>query len=89
VDHAREVDPDLGVEQRRPQRGEAVDDREHRRRHDVVVARRPRGLDVEVQRVGLTDRQGVLADLLAPDGVLRGRIGLADDVRVDGHAREF
>ena len=49
--------------------GDAVDDGEHRRRDDVVVARLARRLVVEVERVGLADGERVLLDLLAPDRV--------------------
>src|SRR5437870_10941560 len=38
VDHAHQVDPDLLVEDRRPNRAPRVDDREHWRRHDVAEA---------------------------------------------------
>ena len=69
VDHHREVDPDLGVEDPRHHGARLVDDGEHRRRDDVGVAGRARGLDVEVQRVRLADRRGVLLDLLAADGI--------------------
>ena len=69
VDQQREVDPDLGVEHR-PGPSTA---RSRRRRTSAArrgrVARRARGLDVEVQRVGLADGERVLADLLAADGV--------------------
>ena len=85
VHEAREVDPDLGVEHPLRDGRHRVDDREHRRRDDVGVAGLARGLDVEVQRVGLAHGAGVLAHLLAPDRVHAGRIGLADDVGVDGH----
>ena len=61
---------DLGVEQRRAHRPASVDDREHRRRDDIGVARRSGGVDVEVQRVGLADGRGELADLLAADRVV-------------------
>ena len=77
-----EVDPHLRVQERGGEPGPAVDDREHRRRHEVGVSRGPRGLEVEMERVGLADRARVLADLLAPDGVgaqrklLPGRCGI-------------
>jgi hypothetical protein len=47
------------------------------------------GLDVEVNRVGLTDGAGVLLDLLATDRVERGLVGLADGLRVHGHLLEL
>ena len=85
VHEPREVDADLGVEHPLRDRGHRVDDREHRRRDDVVVARGARGLDVEVQRIGLADGARVLAHLLAPDRVGGRRVGLADDVEVHRH----
>ena len=78
MDHAREVHSHLGVEDRRAHRPAGVDDREHRRRDDVVKPRRAGRLGIEVQGIGLTHRVGVLADLLAPDRVGRGGVGLAD-----------
>ena len=44
VDHHGEVDPDLRVEERRPDGGRAVDGGEHRRRDDVAVTEGARRL---------------------------------------------
>ena len=78
VDHHREVDADLRVEDRRRHRAGRVDDREHRRRRHVAEARRLRLLAVEVDGVVLAHRVRVLADLLLAHLVLEGREGLAD-----------
>ena len=64
----------------------AVDDREHRRRHDVGVAGGARRLDVEVERVGLADRARVLPDLLPADRVVAGGKVLPIGLGLDGHA---
>jgi hypothetical protein len=85
VHHAHEVEPDLGVEDRRRDRRTAVDDGEHRRSHHVAVAGGPRRLDVEVQRVRLPHGEGVLLDLLAADGVDDRRVALADRLGAYGH----
>ena len=74
VDHHREVELDLGVEDRRPDRRGAVDDCEHRRRQQVRVAGRAGRLEVHAHGVGLADRARVLADLLAPDRVGDGLV---------------
>src|SRR3954454_12551732 len=80
MDHAHEVDADLLVEDRRADRAGGVDDREHRRRHDVAEARVPCSRTIEVDLVGLPHGVRVLADLLAPHLVLVRRELLADGV---------
>ena len=63
-------------EKSRPRSGSSItddlrttghDDRERRRRHEVGVPERPRGLDVAVGGVVVADGSGELADLLASD----------------------
>src|SRR6185437_10712273 len=85
VHHHREVELDLGVEDRGPDRRRAVDDREHRGREQVGVAGRASRIQVHAHGIALADRPRVLADLLAPDGVGHGLVGLADRFGVDRH----
>src|SRR5436305_5935322 len=77
VQHLHQVDAHVRVEHGRPHRGRRVDDREHRRRHDVAEARGLGGFAVVVDRLGLAHRVRGLADLLAPDLVGTRRPGLA------------
>ena len=86
MDHAGEVDADLGVEQRRPDRAAGVDDDEHRRGEDVVVAGLASGLGVVVAGVLLAHRGGELAHLLAPHGVAHGFVGLAHRIGFQSQA---
>jgi hypothetical protein len=85
VHHQREVQFDLWIKQRRTDGGRAVDDREHRRRHDVGVPRRSRGIHVEMDRVALAHGECVLLDLLATDRIAGGRVSLAYGFGVDWH----
>ena len=85
VNHHREVHFHLGVEQRWRNRWGAVDDREHRRGYDVGVAGVASGFLVEMQRIGLTDRAGVLLDLLATHCICGGLVFLSDRFGVDWH----
>src|SRR3954470_4534291 len=78
MEHPHEVDADLLVEDRGPDRARRVDDGEHRRSDDVAEARVTGGLAVEVDLVRLADRVRVFADLLPPDLVVERRVGLAD-----------
>src|SRR4029079_13952 len=85
VDHRREVDPDVGVENRRAEGGRAVDDGEHRRGDDVAKPCLSGSFAVVVDRLGLADSVRVLADLLEPDLVGRLRVLLAARLGSDWH----
>src|SRR5437868_8816193 len=76
VEHLHQVDADLAVEDRRPHRAGGVDDREHRRRHDVAEPGLARGVPIAVDTRALSHRVRVLADLLEPDLVRERRPGL-------------
>src|SRR5439155_5159599 len=84
-DHHREVQPDVWVEDRRPDRGGAVDDREHWRCHNVGVSSCAGAIHIEMDRVGLAHGARVLLDLLPADRVQHGLVGLADCFCVDWH----
>src|SRR3954453_4600411 len=86
VDHAHEVDGDLRVEDRRPDRAGRVDDREHRRRDDVAKAGALGRAAVEVDLVGLAYGVCVFADLFAPDFVLVRWEGLSDGRHAARHS---
>src|SRR2546423_951943 len=85
VNHHREVQPDLGVEDRRPDRGRAVDHREHGGRDEIGISHPARRIEVEMHGIGLPHRARVLADLLPADRVEDGLIRLTDGARVDWH----
>ena len=87
VEHRGEVDPDLGIEDRRAHRGGAVDDGEHRRRDDVAEAGRRGGVSVVVDLRSRPDGVRELAHLLAPDLVGRRGPLLADRVGLHRHRR--
>ena len=88
VHDERVVQAERGVDDRPLRReAEAQHREERRRRDDVAVAERLRGVRVEVRRVGVADRLGEAADVLAPDLVgRRGRVLPADELAVDRHA---
>jgi hypothetical protein len=77
VQHAHEVDAELGIEDARGHRAGRVDDGEHRRGDHVAEAGLLRGVAVVVHALALADRVRVLADLLEADLVDERRVGLA------------
>src|SRR5205823_194188 len=85
VNHHREVQPDLGIEDRRPDRGCAVDHREHGGRDEIGMSRRARRIEVEMHGVGLPHGPRVLTDLFAAHRVEDGLIRLTDSACVDWH----
>jgi hypothetical protein len=78
VHQTREVDLELGIKERREKSAAGVDDHEHRRCDHICVAGGARGLNIEVQGVGLADRFRVLANLFTPHRVKQWRVALAD-----------
>ena len=77
MDEHGEVDPHLGVEERRTDGAARVDHREHRRRGHVAEAGDPGGVAIEVDGIILPHRLRVLADLLLAHLVRVGGVGLA------------
>ena len=89
VHHAGVVDPELGVLDDLPGRGERQHERERGRGDDVRMSERLGGGRVPVGGVGVADGGRELADLLDTDGVGLGRrVGAPGVSRVDRHARD-
>src|SRR4029077_7554485 len=65
VHHQGEVELKLGIEDRRPHRGGALEDDEHWRSHDICITRLASGSHVEMDGIRLSHRARVLLDLLS------------------------